>query len=41
MVAEKHASEAVSYMVVEKGLSYLYEGSWVEAGVLEGGPTET
>jgi hypothetical protein len=23
-------------MVVEKGLNYLYDGTWIEAGTLEG-----
>ncbi len=31
-----HTNEEVSYMVVEKGLNYLYDGTWIEAGTLEG-----
>lgn len=31
-----HMQEAISYMVVEKGLNYLYDGTWIEAGTLTG-----
>jgi hypothetical protein len=32
-----HITETVSYMVVEKGLHYLRDGSWIEAGVAKTG----
>lgn len=32
-----HTTETISYMIVEKGLNYLGDGSWVEAGVTNAG----
>jgi len=29
-----HTTETISYMVVERGLNYLKDGSWIEAGVV-------
>jgi hypothetical protein len=36
-----HTTETVSYMVVEKGLHYLKDGSWIEAGVTKTGAKAT
>jgi hypothetical protein len=32
-----HTTETISYMVVERGLNYLNDGSWIEAGVTKVG----
>jgi len=32
-----HTRETISYMVVERGLNYLNDGSWIEAGVTKAG----
>jgi len=29
-------NENVSYMVVERGLNYLSDGTWIEAGTMNG-----